>query len=95
MAAYAILHIDVHDPDLYAEYVKLAPATIEQYGGRYLVRGGRYETLEGGWSPQRVVVVSFDTAEQAKRWWDSPEYGPARAMRHKASTSNLMIVEGV
>ncbi|MSQ27144.1 MAG: DUF1330 domain-containing protein [Dehalococcoidia bacterium] len=95
MAAYAILHIDITDPALYAEYVKLAPATVEQYGGRYVVRGGKCETTEGEWSPQRVVVLSFDTVEQAKRWWDSPEYRPAREMRHRAATSKMMIVEGV
>ncbi len=95
MAAYVIAHIDIHDPGLYAEYAKLAPATVEHYGGRYLARGGTYETVEGEWSPQRVVVLSFDSAEQAKRWWDSPEYRPARGMRHRASKSKLMIVEGV
>ena len=95
MAAYAILHIDIHDPAVYAEYVKLAPATVEQYGGSYVVRGGKYETTEGEWNPQRVVVLAFDSAEQAKRWWDSPEYRPAREMRQRASNSKMMIVEGV
>lgn len=94
MAAYAIVHIDIHDPQTYAEYVKMAPASVAQYGGKYIVRGGAYETLEGGWSPTRVVVLEFENADQARRWYNSPEYAPARAVRHKASEANLMIVEG-
>jgi len=94
MAAYAIVHIDIHDPQTYAEYVKMAPASVAQYGGKYIVRGGAYATVEGSWNPTRVVVLEFENADQARRWYNSSEYAPARAVRHKASTANLMIVEG-
>ena len=71
------------------------PATIAKYGGRFIVRGGKFETLEGNWNPKRLVVLAFPSGEQAKRWYDSAEYRPLKAMRLKASESNLILVEGV
>src|SRR5262249_58010085 len=63
-------------------------------GGRFIVRGGKFETLEGQWHPKRLVVLEFPSVEQAKRWYDSEEYRPLKAMRFKASKSNLVLVEG-
>ena len=77
------------------EYRKQVPATIAKYGGRFIVRGGKFETLEGEWHPKRLVVLEFPSVEQAKRWYDSEEYRPLKAMRFKASKSNLVLVEGV
>ena len=95
MSAYAILDITVTDPDLFEEYKKLAPATIEAYGGKYLARGGRAEALEGDWSPNRIVILEFESSELAKQWLDSPEYQEARSMRLQATRSHAIVVDGV
>jgi uncharacterized protein (DUF1330 family) len=95
MSAYVIVDIDVTDPDGYAEYVKIAPATVTQYGGKYIARGGRNETLEGTWRAKRLVILEFPSVAQAKAWLTSPEYTPARAMRHKYAITNMVVVEGV
>ena len=95
MPAYAIFDITVHDPERYAEYKKLAPPAIAADGGKYLVRGGRMDVLEGDWEPSRVVVLEFPTAEQVKAWIDSPEYREARALRHATATTNAILVESL
>lgn len=95
MTAYVIIQIEVTDPALYDEYKKLAPAGIAAYGGRYLARGGRTVTLEGDWAPQRLVVLEFASVERAQAWIDSPEYGPAKAMRHQAARTQMVVVEGL
>ena len=79
MAAYVILDITVNDPAKYEDYKKLAPPAIEAYGGKYLVRGGSMEILEGDWKPNRVVILEFQSIEMAKNWINSPEYSDARA----------------
>lgn len=95
MAAYFIATIDVIDPVGFEEYRKLVPATIEKYGGRYLVRGGALETLEGTSEPKRVVVLEFPSLEQAKRWYRSEEYRGPLALRLKTAQTDLILVEGV
>jgi uncharacterized protein (DUF1330 family) len=95
MPAYVILGITVTNPDLFEEYKKIAPATIGVYGGRYIARGGKAETLEGDWIPNRVVILEFENSEIAKNWLNSPEYREARSMRLQAATSNTIVVEGV
>ena len=95
MAAYVIADVDVHDTALFEEYRKLVPATIAQYGGKYLVRGGATDSKEGGWMPKRVVVLEFPTMDQAKKWYHSKEYAPALAMRLKAAKNRMVIVEGL
>lgn len=95
MPAYVILDITVDDPELFEEYKKLAPATIKAYGGKYIARGGKAETLEGDWTPNRIVILEFENADTAKAWLESPEYREARAMRQTAATSNTIVVDGV
>lgn len=95
MSAYVIAEVNVTDPKLYDEYKKLVPATVQKYGGRFAVRGGALESKEGGWAPSRIVVLEFPSMEQARKWYHSPEYAPALAMRHKAANSKLILVEGV
>ena len=95
MAAYVIANVDVTDPALYDEYRKGVLATITQYGGRFLVRAGATEVLEGAFRPKRVVVIEFPSAERAKTWWDSPEYRPLRDLRQRASSGDLFIAAGV
>lgn len=94
MAAYIIADVEITDPETYAEYRKVVPPTLEQYGGRFVVRGGAHETLEGDWQPARVVVLEFDDVAAAKRWYDSPEYSEIKAIRQRASRGSLIVVEG-
>ena len=94
MVAYVINDMEVTDPQLLDEYKKLSPATVVQYGGRFLARGGQTETIEGTWSPKRLVILEFPSFAQAKAWVNSVEYAPARRMRQKASRSNIVIVDG-
>jgi uncharacterized protein (DUF1330 family) len=94
MSAYVIVDIDVIDPEGYEEYKKLASATVTLYGGRYLARGGPNETLEGDWHARRLVILEFESLKRAKDWVNSPEYAPARALRHKTAHTNMVVVEG-
>ena len=92
---YLVVESKVNDPVAYETYKQLAAAAIEQYGGRYLVRGGKAEVLEGPWSaPARLVIVEFDSVEQAKKFYDSPEYRAAREARAQAAEMNMLVVEG-
>jgi uncharacterized protein (DUF1330 family) len=95
MAAYLIVDIDIHNAAGLEEYRKQVPATVTEYGGRFIVRGGTFERLEGDWQPKRLVLLEFPSVEQAKRWYDSEEYRPLKAMRLEASNSNLILVEGI
>lgn len=95
MAAYIIVDVDVHDPDEYAAYRKLSGSSVEQYGGKFIVRGGAVQTLEGDWQPGRFVVIEFPGAEQARAWYDSPEYTAAKQIRHRTATSKMILVAGV
>ena len=95
MAAYVIADIDVQDPVRYADYRAMVPASIEAYGGRFLARGGKVESLEGPWQPKRTVILEFPSVERAKAWWDSAEYAPAKALRRSASEGSLILLEGL
>ena len=95
MAGYVVVQVDVHDPEGFAIYRDMVPATLETYGGRYLVRGGDYECVEGEWNPKRLVIVEFASVEHAKQWWASEEYAPAKSLREKTSHSTAIIVEGL
>lgn len=95
MAGYIIVEIDVTDPVGYEEYKKLAGATVEKYGGKYIVRGGAAETLEGDWNPKRLVVLQFESVARAKEWLNCEEYREPRKMRHRTANSKMIVVEGV
>ena len=95
MPAYIIVDVDVHDAETFARYREMVPATLGAFGGRYLVRGGECRTLEGGWSPPRVVVLEFPSLERAKAWWDSDLYAEAKALRQSCSSARMIAVEGV
>lgn len=95
MPAYVIVEIDVIDPVGYEEYKKLASATVEKYGGKYIVRGGQTEVLEGNWEPKRIVVLQFGSAERAKAWLNCEEYREPRKMRHRTARTNMILVEGM
>ena len=94
MAAYVVNDMEITDPVLFEEYKKLSPPTVAQYGGRFLARGGHTDTLEGSWSPKRLVIIEFPSVVQARAWADSPEYAPAKRLRLLAAISNLIVMEG-
>ena len=95
MAAYVVVNIKVTDPDRYAEYREKAPDTISRYGGRYRVRGGAVEVLEGEWNPQRLVILEFECMERCHEWYDSPEYAPLKRLRGEAAVAEFVVVEGL
>lgn len=95
MPAYVVVEIEVEDPERYEAYKKLAPPAIAAYGGRYLVRGGGTEVLEGSWSPQRLVILEFPSLGRAQEWWASPEYAPAKALRQTCARAEVIVVEGL
>jgi uncharacterized protein (DUF1330 family) len=94
MPAYVIVDIDIVDPVGYEEYKKLASATVEKYGGKYIVRGGQVETLEGNWNPKRIVVLQFESMQRAKDWLNCAEYREPRKMRHRTAKTKMIVVEG-
>lgn len=95
MPAYVIVDITVRDRETYERYKQLATPAVAAYGGRYLVRGGATETLEGGWSPSRFVILEFPTLELGRAWWRSPEYAPAKALRQKCAETDMLLAEGI
>ena len=95
MPAYVIANIRVEDAEAYEGYRAVVPAVITQFGGRYLVRGGRFEALEGYMTLGRVIILEFPSYEDARRWYDSPEYEAAKAIRQGCSFGDVLIVEGV
>lgn len=94
MPAYIILDVAIHDPEAYEAYKKLSGPALAAGGGRFLVRGGRTETLEGDWDPERIIVLEFDSMEQARAWYDSDGYREAKGIRHRASTGRMLLVDG-
>jgi uncharacterized protein (DUF1330 family) len=94
MPAYVIGDIDVHDLEAYRKYAALVPGTLEPFEGRFLVRGGGHEPIEGDWRPRRLVVIEFPSADHARRWYASGDYAAAMEIRHRASTGNIVLVEG-
>jgi len=95
MAAYVIVEIEVTDPVGYEEYKKCASDTVHRHGGKYIVRGGAAEVLEGDWTPKRIVVLEFESMQRAKDWLHCEEYREPRAMRHRTAKTNMILVDGV
>jgi uncharacterized protein (DUF1330 family) len=95
VAAYVIVEIDIVDPVGYEEYKKLAGTTVKKYGGKYIVRGGTAETLEGDWEPKRIVMLEFESTQRAKEWLNCEEYREPRKMRHRTARTKMILVEGV
>jgi uncharacterized protein (DUF1330 family) len=94
MPAYIVVDCEVTDPVRYEAYKRLAQAAIEKYGGRYIVRGGETNVLEGEWQPRRIVVVEFPSPSAIERFYDSPEYRAARSAREGAARMNMISVAG-
>ena len=94
MTAYVIVEMTVTDPVAIEEYRKRAGAAVAHYGGRFLARGGRTETFDGDWHPQRIVVLEFPSLADASRWRASPEYRAACEIRDRAALTRMVAVEG-
>ena len=95
MAAFVVVEVDVHDKDLYKTYTQLTPASIASYQGKFIARGGDTIVLEGDWQPKRIVLLEFPSVAIANSWWHSEDYTKARAIRQKAASTKMIIIEGV
>lgn len=94
MTAYVIVDVTVLDPERYVRYREMARPVVEAFGGKYLARAGRTETLEGTWAPTRLVILEFPSVEQAHVWHNSEEYRPARELRHATASTQMVVIEG-
>ena len=94
MSAYILVQVDVHDPEGYARYREMVLPSITAYGGRFIVRGGPVETLEGAWHPARLVILEFPDAARGRAWWASPEYAEPKALRLATARSEMILVGG-
>jgi len=95
MPAYIIAEVSIHNPLEYEDYKKLTPKSLEPYSGKFIVRGGKSETLEGDWNPERIVVIEFPDTAKANAWWNSEGYAPAKALRQRTSYTKMILVPGV
>ncbi|RJT34962.1 DUF1330 domain-containing protein [Mesorhizobium waimense] len=95
MPAYVVSDVTVRDRDAFEGYRTRAAASIALHGGRYLVRGGAVERLEGNWDPGPLIIVEFPDMERARRWYLSAEYAAALELRDAALSRNLILVEGI
>lgn len=95
MPAYVVVEIEVLDAERYETYKQIVPPTLDAYGGRFVVRGGATQTLEGEWSPNRLVILEFPSVERAKAWWGSSEYAEAKALRQATARTQMIVVEGL
>lgn len=94
MPAFIIVQVSVNDPVEYETYKKLTPASIAAFDGRFVVRGGAVEALEGDWDPGRLVVLEFPSVARAREWWASELYAPAKAIRQRTATTRMIVAEG-
>ena len=94
MSAYLFANVEVTDAAGYEQYRQGVSATLEAFGGRFLVRGGATEVLEGEWTPKRLVILEFADMARLKAWYHSPEYRPLIELRQRTANSTLVAVEG-
>jgi len=92
---YLITEIDVTDPQGYEQYRSRVGKSLEQYGARFLVRGGAIEVMEGNWNPERVVMCVFDNMEKVRAWYNSKEYQELKRVRENTAKMNMVAVEGI
>jgi len=94
MSVYMIVEMRINDPEPYAKYVDQVASIVERHGGRYLARGGQVVPLSGEWDPERIILIEFDSAEQAQRCFSSPEYLALAPLREQSTVSKAILVEG-
>ena len=94
MSAYLIGQTEISDHETYDRYKAQVLPTIQKFGGRFIVRGGTPEVLEGGWRPSRMVVIEFPSMQHIRDWFASPDYAPLLALRKSAAVVHLVAVDG-
>jgi uncharacterized protein (DUF1330 family) len=95
MSVYMIVEAkEVMDKQKYGEYISKVPRTIEQFGGRYLARGGKVEVIAGDWNPARLIIVEFDSMDKFQAWWHSPDYRKVALLREQGAKTNAVVIEG-
>ncbi len=92
MSAYLLANVDVSNPEAYREYVRQNTAIVQQYGGKFVVRGGKIEMLEGEWETHRVVLIEFPDGEALRAWYNSPEYQAIRPIRLENTRSGVLAI---
>ena len=95
MSAYVITDVEITEASLYRQFLEQVTATVENHGGRFVVRGGEIDIIEGDWTPKRIAILMFDSTERAKEWLGSPEYATLDDIRTRSSNINMAVVEGV
>jgi uncharacterized protein (DUF1330 family) len=95
VSVYVISRVSIHDAGAMERYVAQAPATVAEFGGRYLVRANTASALEGNWDADRIVVLEFPTREAALAWYHSPQYRDLRDLRWSAATATILLADGV
>ena len=94
MKAYLVLDFTVHDLRGFMPYVEAIPAFIEKHGGRYIVRGEPPSVMEGDWAPERMVILEFPSRQNAQAFLADSEAQALFALRHRTTTSKLVLVDG-
>ena len=92
MSAFVLVEVSIHNMEVYEEYKKLTPSSLEPYGGKFVIRGLEVEALEGVWKHDRLVLLEFPNREKALEWYNSESYQRAKKIREKASSANFFIV---
>ncbi len=92
MSAFVLVEVNIHDPEVYEEYKKLTPGSIEPYGGKFVIRGNPVQVMEGEWKHDRMVLLEFPNKEAALEWYNSEAYQKAKNIRQTASSANFFIV---
>ena len=95
MSAYFIVHINVNNPNNYKEYISKVTPIVENFGGKYIVRGGKSTNVEGKWPYERTVVLKFPSYEMVEKWHNSDEYKPIKKIREDNAECNAIIIEGM
>ena len=95
MAGYVIVNDEISDEAGFAEFRQKVGATVAAHGGRYLVRGGATEVIDGDWTPDRLVVIEFDSVDQAKAWLNSADFQAIKDLRVSSASASVIVAEGV
>ena len=95
MSAHMIVNLDVKDATAYEEYKAKVPALIHKHGGKYLVRGGKFDVIEGDWKPTRLVLFESPSVAAVQAFLDDPDYQPLRALRQRVSKTDVVVMEGL
>jgi uncharacterized protein (DUF1330 family) len=93
--AYLVLDFSIHDLPGFTPYITNVPRYIARHGGRYIVKGAEPQTIEGDWSPERLVIIEFPTRQNAEQFLADPDFRELAKIRHNTTTSKLVLVDGL